>query len=72
MPASFLDPAQVFLPENAQSQARSYSLRNFIRKEPAKDKDRLGDAAFFEFHALLEPGDGEHVAPFQGKPFGDS
>ncbi len=71
MPAGFLDPAKVFLPENGHGQARFYSLRNIIGKEPAKHEDTLGDAAFSEIHPLLEPGDGKHVAPFPGKPFGD-
>ena len=30
-----------------------------------------GDAALSEFQRLLEPGDGEHCAPFHGKPSRD-
>ena len=67
--ARLLDPAQVLPLENADDQACFYSLHHIIRKDSAKDEDMLGDAAFPEFHRLLDPGDGKHGAPFPGKPF---
>src|SRR5208283_1127528 len=67
--AGLLDPAQILPSENGDDKACFYSLYNIVRKDPAKDEDMLGDPAFSEFHRLLEPGDGEHGAPFPGKPF---